>query len=123
VLLPVGETFENAGSVVSALYDASNGKYKDAGITIGTGLLFNTAGVKIEGLEKLGKITSVQKTILGAATSTVNKLTDIAIDKSKKDKDNDKSSTDENINSPPVPKLDDIPQMQQDNTRFFNIYQ
>ena len=47
-------------------------------------MIFGAAGQKLDGFEEAGKLTSVQKPILGALTSVTNKLVDVAEEKTMK---------------------------------------
>ena|GEM_PF-4434369 len=66
----------------------------------------------MEGLEKAGKLTGAQKTILGALTTTTSKLTDKAVEGLKGE-----SKTDEKSSKSAVSMEVKTPTMQQDHTK------
>lgn len=86
-LVAWGEGLETASTAATAIDEYSRGNKTDALITASSAVLFGVAGKKFEKLEKVGKLTKVEKTILSAGLAATSKLTEIGIDKIKsKDK-------------------------------------
>ncbi|GAA4092616.1 RHS repeat-associated core domain-containing protein [Mucilaginibacter panaciglaebae] len=90
-LVPLGEKFQTAASAWSVGSDLMKGNDKNAAITTVSTIAFGAAGSRLEGLERVGKLSSVQKPILGAMLSVTEKLADIGTDKLKEEKKEGKS--------------------------------
>ena len=100
-LVPIGESFDLAGTASSVTHDVTKGDYQGAATSVVTTAVFGAAGKKLESLEKVGKLTGVQKTLLSAMTTTASKVLDKGIE--------DKKSAEE--------KKPIAPTMQQDHTK------
>jgi hypothetical protein len=119
-LVPVGEGMETTGTGLSVVGNVTQGKYKDEVVATGTTIIFGAGGKKLENLEQAGKLTTVQKTLLGAQLTGASKLVDKALDNQK---DNDGTQTDSNskIGDLPIPPPID-PIMQRDNILHDDLF-
>ncbi|NOU48635.1 MAG: RHS repeat-associated core domain-containing protein [Bacteroidales bacterium] len=69
-LVPMGEVVEDIGSGINFFLDLSEGKVGEAATTAGTKVLFGTTAKGIEKMESVGKLTKVDKGILGFLNET-----------------------------------------------------
>jgi RHS repeat-associated protein len=116
VLIPTGEALEGIGTVMTMAADLKEHKYGDVAITMGTNLVFNAAGSKIEKLTEAGKVGKLGGQILSATNYAYSKVTDKAIDAFKVDHAEKKPI-------PVAPKLADTKHNQESERKaqeFFN---
>jgi len=73
-LVPVGEAIEKTGTGINLIVDASEGKYSDVAITLGSSFAFGAISNEVKNLKDAGKITKTDNSILQFVTESYNQV-------------------------------------------------